>query len=793
MLFSQASTNMNRNENSRKINIFFVLIINLIFITTFYLFYKTNYINIKNVLIKDVLAWDCNDAPNWRCPGPDCNKCDNNCGWWGSGCSGSPDVSPGVTPPPGVCSPCSKCVNGIWCGNDCKQHPEAPEQNKNCGPLPTAVPTPTIPASITCGEGSTCEKVKSCPTVDGVGSCAHSCIGRCFYCKPECPSDRDYVGEKCGGRDDCIEVKCGPCTNQAACVSKPQAPTLPPGQPPPEKPPEKPPTNPPKKPGCNEVCTPNSCGDSLVCNTNVNPPVCLNPNCAPNDQTNCICHTPTPTNTPTPTKAYVTVTAKPSPTIQRVINWPQNQTQPQSWICLSHDTKNATASEAQVHIFTKTGNLPKNIPIYIVGCVQSGQLIRCTTGNPANDTALGITKDPDHTFQMINPTSNPVRLTNNNPNIDSIVLSKTKQTTTHTFYAVYYISNTGSGDSSSITYSTFYVDQDSAKCTAVRWDPYGRAFDTKSLEPIPGIQVTVLDNNKNKLIIPGLENPLITDIAGTYRFFVEEGTYFLTIKNTIQHIFDYKEIHPNYARAYKNIYKPLEPIIEKPGNPEQRDIPMKPIKTPFYQPVSLIHSAIIPVREEKAVRLVGQVSHPLTKILFLQNSKILTETIADTFGFYEISLPEDQINNSYKVNMRLIKADLTKPMKYMYESEPVDVLGASDDQSTLRRIISFLIGKGPTYQEPIQNKEANKTLTVYPNNATLKIKGILGQPYSNTNVQIVIESSNSIYSEAKTDSEGILKLDSDKLPILPYYLLVEPDNTPPFKITAEDFHKYLVE
>lgn len=49
---------------------------------------------------------------------------------------------------------------------------------------------------------------------------------------------------------------------------------------------------------CNQSCTPGSCGNSLVCNTNVNPPVCLNPNCPPDKQVNCVCQVTTPTALP---------------------------------------------------------------------------------------------------------------------------------------------------------------------------------------------------------------------------------------------------------------------------------------------------------------------------------------------------------------------------------------------------------------------------------------------------------------------------------------------------------------
>lgn len=87
----------------------------------------------------------------WRCPGPDCDKCGRD-GWWGSGCSTSPDAPTGAAPPSNSC-PCEQkesCISGKWCGNDCAYHDD---NDYRCTPN-----QPTIPA----GAPSECNAPESC-------------------------------------------------------------------------------------------------------------------------------------------------------------------------------------------------------------------------------------------------------------------------------------------------------------------------------------------------------------------------------------------------------------------------------------------------------------------------------------------------------------------------------------------------------------------------------------------------------------------------------------------------------
>lgn len=63
-------------------------------------------------------------AQEWQCPGGNCDRCGVN-GWWASGCDEFCRVNTCAgTSDQNIC-PCEKqesCVNGRWCGNDCRYH-----------------------------------------------------------------------------------------------------------------------------------------------------------------------------------------------------------------------------------------------------------------------------------------------------------------------------------------------------------------------------------------------------------------------------------------------------------------------------------------------------------------------------------------------------------------------------------------------------------------------------------------------------------------------------------------------
>jgi hypothetical protein len=178
---------------------------------------------------------------------------------------------------------------------------------------------------------------------------------------------------------------------------------------------------------------------------------------------------------------------------------------------------------------------------------------------------------------MVLPTNNPIRFQTDQKGYSLKAISTSTTITTHSFYAVFEIpSNTSSGSASSLSYSTFEVDQKSSSCTAVRWDPYGFVFDAEMLIPLKGIEITLEYTDGNVVQLSGVPNPVFTDNKGFYSFYVPPGIYRMKIKDNDEFEFSSDiRLNPAYVKSYQNLYAPDSLIIETLGSPQRIDIPMK--------------------------------------------------------------------------------------------------------------------------------------------------------------------------------------------------------------------------
>ena len=133
----------------------------------------------------------------WRCPGPDCDKCGRD-GWWGSGCSTSPDAPTGAAPPSNSC-PCEQkesCISGKWCGNDCAYHDD---NDYRCTPN-----QPTVPA----GAPSECNAPESCVGNRWCGNDLKFHKERNYKCQPQPPTPTG--SRQCNAPESCVGKRwCG--------------------------------------------------------------------------------------------------------------------------------------------------------------------------------------------------------------------------------------------------------------------------------------------------------------------------------------------------------------------------------------------------------------------------------------------------------------------------------------------------------------------------------------------------------------------------------------------------------
>ncbi|OGK41078.1 hypothetical protein A2954_06110 [Candidatus Roizmanbacteria bacterium RIFCSPLOWO2_01_FULL_37_12] len=349
------------------------------------------------------------------------------------------------------------------------------------------------------------------------------------------------------------------------------------------------------------------------------------------------------------------------------------------------------------------------------------------------------------------------------------------------------------GQGSTIQYGTFEFQQDpqvQGGCKSIRWDPFGRVFDSQSLEPISNVRVTLLNKDKLFADMPGLTNPEITEADGVYNFFVDikgkdpETFYVVPLKST--HTFTASpNLNPNYNKAYYDIYKPDEPIIEAPGVPEHRDIPLDPgLNPPFRSnPVSMTAAA---VRLGRYTRYEGTVSHPLS-IITLIGKNSLTEvarTNADREGYWTILVPNDNVPQNESLKLQIIKVDITT----LSHNSPSNSFGQK-----FRQIFSTL------FQRVLA--KTSKVVSAQPltSNEDLEFQPILsyiegfakdkdGNIIPNATVNVKLEMSDGVYFQTTADENGFFIIAPERLPIFNYYLeFVPPNSAVGIKTSTVDF------
>lgn len=434
--------------------------------------------------------------------------------------------------------------------------------------------------------------------------------------------------------------------------------------------------------------------------------------------------------------------------------------------------------------------LPANTDFYIVGCINSGTGIHCTTGVEQLDEMLnslpgGDTMIPDPSYQFKSLT-NPVK-TDENGNLSVIVRSFSPQVTSHIFNAYYIVDQDllpttiaiqpSGAPEQSLHLQSFEQVTPQASSVGTRiprrrqrprgqrfvdWDPKGRTFDIKSLEPITEVEVSLLNNFKDLFVYKSIINPQIVQANGEFNFWVPNGIYYLQfakLPETHSWPIAMDQVHPNYSLAYfcdpevkdnENMPVPLYydqfSIIEF-NKLVHCDVPLDPgTNPPIKTPVRTIDYGLVKNSLDGSFTFSGKVSHPFTKVQLMAQSteRIVQEIEADKLGFWRTTL----LPGSYplttegipdKIMIRYIKKDLTATQIY----EPVGGL-------TLDPILNYIEGYA------------------YDSN---------GQILSNARVGIKQKGSDKIIYLTVADDQGYFKIGSQYLPSLPYDLVFSLDKT----------------
>jgi len=311
-------------------------------------------------------------------------------------------------------------------------------------------------------------------------------------------------------------------------------------------------------------------------------------------------------------------------------------------------------------------------------------------------------------------------------------------------------------------------------------DPYGVVFDSKSLEPLSNVTVTIRNEAgvplENNLL---LKNNTVTTEDGVYYYLVTPGGYLLTF--TVPTGYEFKAApvsNPNMNQVYdfidenetKNrcsIYKPGEVINEKAAMPECRNIPLEPVSTSptVKKPVSMFYSLDKNEGDEVYI-LKGKVSHALSTVVAYQNVKgsggappqklELGQIESNHSGFYTLEVPFSKVLPEYPIEVEFVKSSL-------FGSSVQSALPFININKVFSNIVNSLV-------KSVNAQTSSKTsLSLDPPPSYVEGYAYYEgqqQIIPNAQVEVRLKNGDGIFSKTTADKNGYFYIPSGDLPLI---------------------------
>lgn len=362
------------------------------------------------------------------------------------------------------------------------------------------------------------------------------------------------------------------------------------------------------------------------------------------------------------------------------------------------------------------------------------------------------------------------------------IQSYTRVGAIHRLLAVQFLSgNTGSQSealTNALKLATFtpeaIPEEGAADCVTVYWDPYGRIIDTKTLEPIKSVDVLLRNLDQNGKIIktevpgnPFFQNPFKTRADGIFTFAVNPGTYFLLpthrdfifpideqlVSDTVARLlqFDPRGEYVDTNKIYRDI---TEPIQEKAGKAERRDILMQPKNENYAGSVAEVVYADLTKSGSNQI-VDGIASHPKSIVKASVNGRIVAQTQADLRGIFKLSIPSSLLTNENdSVALSVEKVPIGQ-LQSVPESQP-----------------PYLLASVPNY---VGGYAFNTKMQTVPN----------------AQVDVVVPSmGNLVYSTVKADNNGYVYISQNKIPPYGFTLKIKDGRSgQPLEQTLAQFKK----
>lgn len=439
----------------------------------------------------------------------------------------------------------------------------------------------------------------------------------------------------------------------------------------------------------------------------------------------------------------------------------------------------------------KNSTIP-NEKTYIIECVSTAQGQLCTTGNADTLPELGwdinlenLKKTVGYEFQGLFQTDgkaifqlqNPI-VSNGQGMIDPIEWqSATNDSVYHTFYALNFYSSSDlkPEDSTSQKQGTFNLIPDTGDCTSLRWDPYGVVFDSQTLEPIPGVKVTLFEKKDTSFAvanIPGVSSIVNTKEDGAFNFVVPDGTYKLDASHPgyLSLPTDLTIININYSRMYSDLYPPSNTsneITQTGGKTQHRDIPLNPQpNTKGIYPIKVINYYETLSKISNSLVIRGKVSHPFTKIKVYTTTGAGTEksrylsnqATADKMGAFTVQINLSILQPGERIGgLEFEKVNFANPISMNY----------------FRKIFSAVFNNFIP-QVSAQDKLVQTSVDLPLEPIVNALDGFAydntGKVIPNATVGVYLTFAKQPYYETKADEKGYFKITSEFLPSMPFTL-----------------------
>ncbi|MBI5127171.1 carboxypeptidase regulatory-like domain-containing protein [Candidatus Roizmanbacteria bacterium] len=346
----------------------------------------------------------------------------------------------------------------------------------------------------------------------------------------------------------------------------------------------------------------------------------------------------------------------------------------------------------------------------------------------------------------------------------------------HVWYSIYAIheplsvarGGEGRDPSQQLSETEFQVAGSEGQCLSVYWDPYGRVFDSISLEPLGmnEAKVTLLDEAGNFVNTPSNNTPI--DDLGKYNIFLEvDGKYKLKVDSMANH--DFVQVTPNslYSELYEKLYISGGPaFFESKNDPQRYDIPVKPKNTPYHREPTTIFKTqdIVWNLGQEYAKIEFRVSHPRTKIVTnLSSGWVCTQTesvYSDKEGFCTIMIkasdvPQEGVDIEYILDSKYYPLS-TNPVTRLFD-----------------KIISFFVKEVKAQQSIKIEDSTSDENTVHFDPILRHVEGFAYYankepiPGAKINVRLL---NKSIYYTATADDSGFFTIYKKNLPPLEFYL-----------------------